>query len=133
MYVGLVIAAILVAGGFILHRSGPRWDFRLRSGRRTSQPGGRERIDAAGGHPDYLAPTPTPTPAGEVVRSDDGQVMLTIPNGAVPPGTSVSVAARGQADAPPELAGVTSAPPSTTSCPPDCSSPCRPRSSGPWT
>ncbi|MEZ0240359.1 MAG: hypothetical protein ACAH65_06130 [Chloroflexota bacterium] len=104
--VGLVIAAILVAGGFIFI-VGPA------VGLFGSAPAGGPASPAAASASTLpavtptLAPTPTPTPAGEVVRSDDGQVMLTIPNGAVPPGTSVSVAARGQADAPPELAGVT--------------------------
>ncbi|HYN70417.1 MAG TPA: hypothetical protein VEX41_09425 [Candidatus Eisenbacteria bacterium] len=99
--VGLVIAAIVVAGGFVFI-VGPA------VGLFGAAPAGATPTPAPAATPEPTpAPTPTPTPAGAVVRSDDGLVELTVPNGAVPPGTSVSIAARGQADAPPELAGVT--------------------------
>lgn len=52
-------------------------------------------------------PTPTPTPAPVTVISDDGLASLTIPYGSVPADTQFSVSALGQADAPPELEGVT--------------------------
>ena len=98
--VGLAIAAILLAGGFIFI-VGPA------VGLFGAAPAGVTPTPAP--EPTPVAtptPTPTPTPEAAVVRSDDGLVVLTIPNGAVPPGTSISVTARGQADAPPELAGV---------------------------
>jgi len=101
--VGLVIAAVLLAGGFVLVVAPALKLF-------GAAPAGATATLAPASTPEpgpTPAPTPTPTPPGTVVRSDDGLAMLTVPNGAVPPGTTLSIAARGQADAPPELAGVT--------------------------
>jgi hypothetical protein len=62
---------------------------------------------AAGGATPGPTVALTPTPAARTVASDDGLVVLTIPNGAAPPGAAITVTARGKVDAPPELSGLT--------------------------
>ena len=53
------------------------------------------------------SPTASPTPASRTVTSDDGSAFLFIPHDSAPADAPITLTARGQADAPSELEGVT--------------------------
>jgi hypothetical protein len=60
--------------------------------------------DGGDGEPDATAtPELTATPESTIVTSDDGKLILTIPNGAMPEGTNVTATAVSLSELPPEL------------------------------
>ncbi|MEX2547023.1 MAG: hypothetical protein WD830_04455, partial [Chloroflexota bacterium] len=51
-------------------------------------------------------PTPSPTSAPRTITSDDGQLTIAVPGGALPAGAQVTAIAQGADDLPPELLGL---------------------------
>lgn len=99
-YVALIVIAAVLGGGALFFL-GPALGLFGAANPSSTPP-------VAGGTPSPSpAPTPTATPAPRTVVSDDGLVILTIPYGAAPAHAPITVTALGQADAPPELEGVT--------------------------
>jgi hypothetical protein len=105
--VGIVIAAVLIAAGFIFVGAPALGLVGAPVAAPTPTPPPVAEATPTPKPEATPTPTPTPTPEGITVRSDDGLATLRVPSGSVPDGTKLSVTAKGQADAPPDLQGVT--------------------------